>query len=168
MPTRLGIAILSATITTSLALQATTTAYQDESAGACGCGSLLNSYTYTAAGSPAIFGNGSWCGTGCGQCYQLTSTGASPPEQGEGGGTGTSIVVMVNNLCPHEGNEEWCPELGGTNTYGYSAHFDIDASSGAGGWSLLGWDNPVVDFAPVTCPDNAVTAFKSSECALQQ
>lgn len=130
---------LLAAIVTVFALQATTTVYQDESPGACGCGPSINPYTFTAAGSPIIFGNGSWCGAGCGQCFQLTSTGASPPDQGDGGGVGTSIVVLITNLCPYEGNEIWCPEAGNTNVYGYSAHFDIDASSGGGAWSLLGW-----------------------------
>lgn len=159
---------LSAAIIPALALQATTTSYQDESPGACGCGSFINSYTYTAAGSSIIFGDGSWCGIGCGQCFQLTSTGASPPGQGEGGGAGTSIVVMITNLCPHEGNDIWCPEAGNTNAYGYSAHFDIDTSSGGGAWSLLGWDNPIVDYSQVPCPDSALSAFQSCQCTLEQ
>lgn len=80
------------------AAQATTTNYHDGTLGACGCGTLLNSYTYTAAGSPAIFGSGTWCGSGCGSCYQLTSTGTAPSGQGTGGGAGTSIIVMITNL----------------------------------------------------------------------
>lgn len=70
--------------------------------------------------------NKSWCGAGCGKCYTLTSTGKSACSTcGTGGAKGKSIIVMVTNLCPHNGNAQWCPAVGGKNQYGYSAHFDI-------------------------------------------
>lgn len=138
--------------------------------GACGCGSssgsmftwqLGGSGFYTAAGSAALFGSGStWCGSGCGTCYQLTSTGAAPCSTcGTGGDAGKSITVMVTNLCPYNGNAQWCPEAGGTNAYGYGYHFDIMAQSEVFG------DNVVVDFEEVACPSAASTDYASCQCA---
>ncbi len=46
---------------------------------------------------------------------------------------------MITNLCPYAGNENWCPNAGSSNAYGYSAHFDIDNASGGGGFTSLGW-----------------------------
>lgn len=60
---------------------------------------------------------------------------------------------MITNLCPYDGNEEWCPPIGGTNEYGYSYHFDIMAESEVFG------DNPVVDFEQVACPSAAVSDY---------
>lgn len=70
---------------------------------------------YTAAGSQALFdtAGATWCGAGCGTCFNLTSTGSSPCSGcGTGGVSGESIVVMVTNLCPYNGNQQWCPQVG--------------------------------------------------------
>jgi len=91
--------------------------------GACGCGTSSGSPfswqtgiapgVYTAAASQAIFGSGTWCGSGCGQCFKLTSTGSAPCSGcGTGGAAGQSIIVMVTNLCPYNGNQQWCPNAG--------------------------------------------------------
>ena len=106
-----SILALAASITGALAIsgQATTTRYYDGQEGACGCGSSSSSMFswqaggsgfYTAAASQAIFDSAgsSWCGSGCGLCFQLTSTGSAPSGQGAGGASGTSINVMVTNL----------------------------------------------------------------------
>jgi endoglucanase len=69
-----------------------------------------------------------------------------------------SIIVMVTNLCPNNGNEQWCPAVGGTNQYGYSYHFDIMAQSEVFG------DNPVVEFEPVPCPGQAVSDWETCVC----
>jgi hypothetical protein len=55
---------------------------------------------YTAAASQAIFDSAgsSWCGSGCGTCFKLTSTGNAPSGQGAGGASGQSVTVMVTNL----------------------------------------------------------------------
>lgn len=116
---------------------------------------------YTAAGSQALFdtAGATWCGAGCGKCYNLTSTGSSPCNGcGLGGVAGESIIVMVTNLCPYNGNQQWCPEVGGTNEYGYSYHFDIMAQSEVFG------DNVVVNFEPVTCPGQATSDWESCVC----
>jgi endoglucanase len=65
---------------------------------------------------------------------------------------------MVTNLCPNNGNAQWCPAVGGANQYGYSYHFDIMAQSEVFG------DNPVVEFEPVPCPGQAVSDWETCVC----
>ncbi|RDW83580.1 putative endoglucanase [Aspergillus mulundensis] len=159
--------------THTLAGLATTTHYSDGLQGACGCGNDLGTWDwsygiskhiYTAAASQAIFDSGAsdtthWCGSGCGNCFRLTSTGVSTCETcGEGGEEGKSIVVMVTNLCPFRGNEEWCPSPGTLNPHGYGYHFDIMGGAGVFG------DNVVVEFEEVACPRDAGFRWKTCEC----
>ncbi|KIN08131.1 glycoside hydrolase family 45 protein [Oidiodendron maius Zn] len=164
---------LAASVSSVLALQATTTRYYDGLKGACGCGPASGnnmfgwqlspaSGVYTAAGSQALFDTSglSWCGSGCGKCYSLTSTGNAPCSScGTGGAAGETIIVMVTNLCPYNGNAQWCPQPGGTNQYGYSYHFDIMAQSEVFG------DNPVVDFEEVACPSSVASDYQQCQCA---
>ncbi|KAF9883670.1 hypothetical protein FE257_003054 [Aspergillus nanangensis] len=157
-------------VTFAAAYKATTTRYYDGQEGACGCGTSSGAFpwqlgisanVYTAAGSQALFdtAGASWCGAGCGKCYQLTSTGSAPCSGcGTGGAAGQSIIVMVTNLCPYNGNQQWCPNPGSTNTYGYGYHFDIHAQSEVFG------DNVVVDFEPVACPGQATTDWETCVC----
>lgn len=35
------------------------------------------------------------------------------------------MTVGIIQLCPNNGNAQWCPTVGGKNQYGYAAHFDI-------------------------------------------
>ncbi len=114
---------------------------------------------FTAAGSQALFGSGSWCGSGCGSCFRLTSSGSAPSGQGTGGASGQSIVVMVTNLCPNNGNAQWCPNPGQSNAFGFQYHFDIMAQSPVFG------DNPIVDFESVACPGAATSDFAQCVCA---
>ncbi|KKO98959.1 hypothetical protein THAR02_08923 [Trichoderma harzianum] len=141
----------SAVIGAASAYKATTTHYYDGQEGACGCGSSSGGFpwqlgigngVYTAAGSQAFFdtAGASWCGAGC------------------GGVAGQSIIVMVTNLCPNNGNAQWCPVVGGTNQYGYSYHFDIMAQNQVFG------DNVVVDFEPIACPGQAVADWGTCQC----
>lgn len=65
---------------------------------------------------------------------------------------------MVTNLCPYNGNQQWCPNVGDTNQYGYSYHFDIMAQNQVFG------DNVVVDFEPIACPGQAVADWGTCEC----
>jgi hypothetical protein len=164
--------------------------------GACGCGTSSGPYSwqlggsglYTAAGSQALFGDVTWCGEYCGACFELTSTGSSPCSTcGTGGAAGQSVTVMITNLCPYNGNAQWCSNNGSvcllflplfvsttrwdghrltsrrenssTNAYGYKYHFDIMAKSAVFG------DNPVVNFQQVTCPSAATTDYKQCVCA---
>jgi hypothetical protein len=66
---------------------------------------------------------------------------------------------MVTNLCPNNGNAQWCAAPGGTNQYGYSYHFDIMAQSEVFG------DNPVVDFEEVACPSSVASDYTQCQCA---
>ena len=124
----------------------------------------LGNDVHTAAGSQALYdpSGSSWCGSGCGSCYELTSTGSAPDNQGAGGAEGQSIIVMVTNLCPNNGNAQWCPQPGGKNQYGYEYHFDLMASSSSLG-AVLG-DNPVVNFTSVACPSKANSDFAQCQC----
>ncbi|KAK2074193.1 hypothetical protein P8C59_008417 [Phyllachora maydis] len=158
------------------ALRATTTRYFDGTIGACGCGSNSGMFgwqtgispgVYTAAGSQALFDQtgSTWCGLDCGLCYNLTSTGSSPCDTCGGGGSperggsaGQSIIVMVTNLCPYNGNQQWCPEPGDSNVYGFQYHFDIMAQAEVFG------DNVVVDFEPVQCPGVATSDWYQCQC----
>ncbi|KAL2824428.1 RlpA-like double-psi beta-barrel-protein domain-containing protein-containing protein [Aspergillus cavernicola] len=151
---------------------ATTTHYSDGLQGACGCGTEIGTYDwqygithglYTAAANQALFdppsGMNHWCGSGCGKCYTLTSTGVSACETcGTGGEQGKSITVMVTNLCPYIGNEQWCPNPGQVNPTGYTYHFDI-----MGGQGVFG-DNVVVEFEEVACPAVAGAKWGTCEC----
>ncbi|OPB40224.1 Endoglucanase-5 [Trichoderma guizhouense] len=167
---RTSFLIGSAAIGAASAYKATTTHYYDGQEGACGCGSSSGGFpwqlgigngVYTAAGSQAFFdtAGASWCGAGCGKCYKLTSTGEAPCSTcGTGGVAGQSIIVMVTNLCPYNGNQQWCPNVGDTNQYGYSYHFDIMAQNQVFG------DNVVVDFEPIACPGQAVADWGTCQC----
>ncbi|KAL5337386.1 RlpA-like double-psi beta-barrel-protein domain-containing protein-containing protein [Aspergillus crustosus] len=152
-------------------LLATTTHYSDGLQGACGCGTESGTYTWqygisssvlTAAASQSLFDSGGmnhWCGSGCGKCYALTSTGVSTcPTCGSGGEAGKSIIVMVTNLCPFVGNEMWCPNPGARNPAGYEYHFDIMGGAGVFG------DNVVVEFNEVACPGDAGVRWGTCEC----
>jgi len=142
---------------------ASTTRYWDGSMGACGCGTGNTQpfkwqwANYTGAGSPPIFGNVTWCGSGCGKCYQLTPTGYSPTG-GDGSPNGNPITIMITNLCPVQGNEQWCSDT--INQYGYNAHFDLMDYQMNGNITALGWNNPEVTYVEVACggggsPSNA-------------
>ena len=127
--------------------------YWDGQKGACGCGTGTGGGTvypwqespgpglFTAAASQNLFdgagSTGSYCGTGCGKCYNVTNLGyIAATGEGDCTGAGQSITVMVTNLCPANGNQQWCAQP--KNEYDFPAHFDImQASSSAGG--PMGW-----------------------------
>ncbi|KAF2761397.1 hypothetical protein EJ05DRAFT_483767 [Pseudovirgaria hyperparasitica] len=97
------------------------------------CGFYTNP-GYSAAVSENLYGVGPGAGAGpaCGACYRLTA------QKDSSGNTlrnaGTSIVVMVNNLCPASGNP-LCSQngLSGQNQYGANVNFDLCIDSGAAG-----------------------------------
>jgi len=137
---------------------ATTTNYNDGTAGACGCG---NNYgpdgwentLYTAAASPVLFdtGGATWCGAGCGSCYRLTPTGGYVSQQGTAPPSTASVVFMITNLCPTS-NTQWCPAPGTDNQYGYPVHFDL--RNAANQIQQIGWNNPEVTYEQVACSNN--------------
>jgi len=92
-------------------------------------------YTYpgfSAAVSQNLFGVGPGAGAGpaCGTCWKLV--GETDSSGNQLSNAGTSIVVMVNNLCPAQGNP-LCAQNGltGTNQYGANVNFDLCSDSGA-------------------------------------
>ena len=109
--------------------------------GSCGC--VTNdawqtspaNRIFAAGGSQSLFGgSGSWCGHNCGKCFKLTNVGALAKDgMGTCQGAGDSITVILLDLCPVQGNEQWCNQP--ANHYGFGAHFDILADGGPLGWS---------------------------------
>ena len=87
---------------------------------------------YSAAASQNLFGVGPGAGAGpaCGTCWRLT--GQTDSSGNKLSNAGNSIVVMVNNLCPAQGNP-LCSQSGltGTNQYGTNVNFDLCSDSGA-------------------------------------
>lgn len=90
------------------------------------------SHTDLVLQSQNIFGVGPGAGAGpaCGTCWKLT--GETDSSGNALSNSGTSIVVMVNNLCPAQGNP-LCSQSGltGTNQYGANVNFDLCSDSGA-------------------------------------
>lgn len=87
---------------------------------------------YSAAVSQNLYGVGPGAGAGpaCGTCWLLT--GQTDSSGNTLSNAGTNIVVMVNNLCPAQGNP-LCSQngLSGTNQYGANVNFDLCSDSGA-------------------------------------
>jgi len=111
--------------------------------------------TYTAAASAPLFGNcpsgqTEWCGSGCGTCWEITPTGYSPTQSGNACGSCQSIIIMITNLCPADGNAQWCPSSG-VNEYGYGQHFDLMDQNMDGIISAMDWNNPEVTYKQVAC-----------------
>jgi len=150
---------------------ASTTRYWDNQMGACGCGTdsshpfSFQWQNYTAAASPPIFGSATWCGSGCGKCFQLTPTGYSPTGGNGCGSHCSPITVMVTNLCPQQGNEQWCAPH---NKYGYGGHFDLMDQNMNGIISKIGWNNPEVTYKEVPCGGGGApsdNSWKTCQCA---
>ncbi|KAH9173533.1 RlpA-like double-psi beta-barrel-protein domain-containing protein-containing protein [Lactarius sanguifluus] len=95
------------------------------------CGKTASGYT--AAMNQLAFGAPSGLGPGdaCGRCFKVTGC-ADPYSPGKEGPF-KSIIVKVTDLCPVEGNEQWCGQTAynTTNSFGQSAHFDLCQESGA-------------------------------------
>jgi len=147
---------------------ASTTRYWDGQMGACGCGTGdTDPFSWqwtkpTAAASAPIYGSGTWCGSGCGKCYQLTPTAIGASPLGTGAPSLTPLVVKITNLCPYTGNEGWCAY--DVNSYGYDAHFDLMDYNMAGLITSMGWNNPEVTYEEVDCATNGYTDW-DCECA---
>ncbi|KAL5513025.1 hypothetical protein ACEPAH_3423 [Sanghuangporus vaninii] len=82
---------------------------------------------YTAALNQLSFGSSPGIGPGdaCGRCFALTAN--ADPYSPAFTGPFNSIVVKVTDLCPKDGNEEWCGQTTSSTTdeHGMSAHFDL-------------------------------------------
>jgi len=73
---------------------------------------------------------GAGAGPACGTCWKLV--GETDSSGNALSNAGTSIVVMINNLCPADGNPLCAQDgLSGTNQYGANVNFDLCSDSGA-------------------------------------
>ena len=75
---------------------------------------------YTAAINQLAFGSAPGLGPGdaCGRCFAVTGT--EDPYSPSFTGPFQTIVVKVTDMCPAEGNEQWCGQTmsQGTNQFG--------------------------------------------------
>lgn len=96
---------------------------------------------------------------GCGQCYEVRTTGKNP--------YGSDVPIMtfhaaVVDSCPHDANQEWCPEnVGDKNRHGFEFHIDVFQPDHD---KLNIGDNPFVQLRPVDCPAEIVEVMQSKCC----
>jgi len=167
---------------------ATTTRYLDTCCASCGkmdTAALVAGTNYFAVASAQamqnMFGGRSgeccWCGQagpGCGQGTGTVGMGCSACAKGRfikklpydapvGAGGGLfekEFNIVVADICPHKGNEAWCPERAGEqNTFGSKNHFD---------WASPppGFDNYYFAFTPMPCSPEISQRFHSrSKCS---
>ncbi|KAF8817487.1 endoglucanase [Phlegmacium glaucopus] len=122
-----------------------------------GCGSPACGKTgsgFTAAMNQLAFGAppGLGAGDACGRCFSLTGT--SDPYSPAFTGPFNSIVVMVTDLCPIQGNEEWCGQSTSNpiNQHGKPFHFDIcEDTGGASAFFPSGRGALTGNFTEVPC-----------------
>ncbi|KAH9071057.1 glycoside hydrolase family 45 protein [Lactarius deliciosus] len=85
------------------------------------CGKTASGYTATV--NQLAFGAPSGLGAedACGRCFNVT--GCTDPYTPSNKSPFTSIVVKVTDLCPIQGNEQWCSQTVSniTNSFGQSA-----------------------------------------------
>ena len=83
------------------------------------CG--IAGHGYTAAVSQLTFGSAPGLGPGdaCGRCFALTGN-RDPYSPAYSGPFGQSIIVKVTDLCPIQGNQEWCGQTQGNPTNQHS------------------------------------------------
>lgn len=161
-------------------LCASTTWYEDRTKGSCGCGdsafvpddywtiSAFTAALNTKSLDPANPANG-YCLAGCGDCYELCTTGGTTNVNNWAGHAGQCKVFKITNRCADGWKEGWpqwcsqqmsfyecqanpdrCRQMGNTNRFGYSAHFDLqDAHRQI--QRGLGWVNVEVTFQRVSC-----------------
>ncbi|KAJ7230706.1 RlpA-like double-psi beta-barrel-protein domain-containing protein-containing protein [Mycena pura] len=88
---------------------------------------------FSAAINQLAFGSVPGLGPGdaCGRCFALTGT-SDPFSPAFTGPFGKSIVVKVTDMCPVQGNEQWCGQTAtsDTNQFNMPVHFDICEDTG--------------------------------------
>ncbi|KAH9849936.1 endoglucanase V-like protein [Lenzites betulinus] len=94
------------------------------------CGIAGNGFT--AAVSQLAFGSAPGLGPGdaCGRCFAVTAT--QDPYSPAYTGPFHTIIVKVTDLCPLQGNQEWCGQSQSNpdNQHGAPVHFDICEDTG--------------------------------------
>ncbi|KAI0056052.1 hypothetical protein BV25DRAFT_1921291 [Artomyces pyxidatus] len=88
---------------------------------------------YTAALSQLAFGSvvGLGPGDACGRCFSITANADAYPTNFTG--PFATIVVKVTDMCPVQGNQEFCGQTTSTpiNQHGMPVHFDLCEDTGA-------------------------------------
>ncbi|KAN0129831.1 endoglucanase V-like protein [Lactarius tabidus] len=88
---------------------------------------------FSAAVSQLAFGSepGLGAGNACGRCFELT--GEKDPYDLSFNGPFKTIIVKATDMCPVQGNEQWCGQTtqNPVNSFGASMHFDLCQDSGA-------------------------------------
>jgi len=106
------------------------TEYSGCSQPACG----IAASGFTAAMSQLSFGSEPGIGPGdaCGRCFAITGT-KDPYSPAFTGPFGQTIVVMVTDMCPLQGNQNWCGQTTAdpVNSFGTQVHFDLCEDTGA-------------------------------------
>ncbi|THH30102.1 hypothetical protein EUX98_g4073 [Antrodiella citrinella] len=120
--------------------------------GSPACGKSANGFT--AAINQLAFGSGPGTGAGdaCGRCFALT--GKADPYSPAFTGPFNTIVVKVTDLCPLQGNQEWCgqSESNANNQHGEPFHFDIcEDTGGANAFFPSGHGALTGTFTEVSC-----------------
>ncbi|KAL8788863.1 MAG: hypothetical protein Q9195_007077, partial [Heterodermia aff. obscurata] len=90
--------------------------------------------TLNSAGQPG-------CGSSCGVCYELMTTGVNAYNGGTAGGS--TIQMMVVDACySNAGAPNWCSSNTdfGEDDFGCSVHFDIDTDPTEGNVPAIGQD----------------------------
>ncbi|KAJ4492556.1 endoglucanase V-like protein [Lentinula edodes] len=124
-----------------------------------GCGSPACGVTatgFTAAINQLAFGSvpGLGAGDACGRCFALT--GAADPYSPAFTGPFNSIIVKVTDMCPVEGNEQWCGQTTSDpiNSFGTEFHFDIcEDTGGASAFFPSGHTALTGSFVEVSCSE---------------
>jgi len=178
-------AAVSLPVTEGYEYLATTTRYGDTCCASCGSvdtARVVQGTEYFAVASAQAmqdsFQDGSccWCGKagagtgrtsgvapmGCGTCARGRFIQKRPydaPMWGSGKLFQKEIKLVVADICPHTGNEAWCPaHVGDTNTFGSKNHFDFAAPPPE-------FDNFYLAFTPEPCPAEVLQNLRSmSQC----
>jgi len=177
-----SVAVESDASAAGFAYVATTTQYADTATSSCGkmdTAALVAGTGYYAVASAQAMQNSfpqggcCWCGEstqgegtapmGCSSCAKGRFLPKHPYGQaapGESALFEREINIVVADICPHKGNEAWCPESkGSTNTFGSKNHFDFAHPP-------AGFDNFYFAFTPTACSGEIEQRLsKMSQCA---
>lgn len=109
------------------------------------------------------------CGSACGGCYELSTSGFNAYNGGVG--SGSSIIMQVVDACYSAGNE-WCGSTSDDfkDSSDCGVHFDIQTGPpGSAGVAAVGkdgktWDHggQVVYYRKTSCPSNLSSGFAST------
>ncbi|EKM54209.1 glycoside hydrolase family 45 protein [Phanerochaete carnosa HHB-10118-sp] len=125
-----------------------------------GCGSPAcgkSASGFTAAINQLAFGSAPGLGAGdaCGRCFALTGN-QDPYSPSFTGPFGQSIVVKVTDMCPVQGNQEFCSQTTSnpTNEHAMPFHFDIcEDTGGAAQFFPSGHGALTGTFTEVSCSE---------------